>query len=506
MKKFLLIPVGVLLIIGDSLFAQAVVQATSGAVITVQTGTSFNTNGGINLAANSTLKNAGTVILNKTAAGTADFTDNTIAAYSYGIGKFVFTGQGQQGLGSINQFERIDVNNSGLNLFSNIKANTWYLKSGAVATGLFFAEATSAAANAIQADITNTNYTNSWINGSLRRYITPSTVDNYIFPVGNASNVYIAEMDNLLANPLTGVSNVAASFGPKPGNDVGLNAAELGTTYSAMNSGGVWYLSPDLNPTGGVYDLKLYFNNFTGLNDNRFGILRRPDASSVASEWIVPVGSVLPNAGSMGRIVSGGYARRNNISTFSQYGIATSLAALPLDLLNFYAVRKNKNVLLQWTTANETNTSHFELYRGSQPTALQYLGQVAATGSSSTNQTYGFTDLNPLNGLNFYRLKIVDKDNSYKMSGFEKINFDDNASINIYPNPVINNMLFVDYSGEKIKDIRLVAVDGKQLTCNFTMQNNNQLKVSVPSTIAKGTYLLQLYTDDGVKNATVIIQ
>ena len=175
-------------------------------------------------------------------------------------------------------------------------------------------------------------------------------------------------------------------------------------TYSSVNSNGVWYITPDANSTSGKYDLKLYLNGFTGLTDNNFGIVRRPDASVNASDWMIPVGSALPPVSNGGRTVAGGYARRRNISTFSQFGIGTTLTTLPLQLLNFNAVKKDKHVLLQWTATNEINASHFEIYKGAQPSSIKYLDKINATGISGTNN-YDYNDLNPLQGLNYYQLK-----------------------------------------------------------------------------------------------------
>jgi hypothetical protein len=487
-------------------FSQDVLKATSGSIITVQSGAVFYVSGGISLDNNSTFNNAGIVTINRTAVVSADLTDNTVTPYTYGVGKFVFTGTGTQSIKSVNQFEQIDVGDAGLNFLSNIHASTWYLKTGKVNTGVFIAIATSTAGTAVQADATNANFANSWINGNLRRFITPATVDNYTFPVGDATKVNMAEMDNLIANPLTGVTYITVSFGPKPGNDVGLNVTENGTAYSSVNTGGVWYVVPDANPGSGKYDMKLYFNGFTGLANNSFGILRRPDASSTAIDWIVPTGSVLPAAGSLGRMVAGGYARRNNMTTFSQLGIGVSLTPLPLQLLSFSAVKKDKTVLLQWTTSNENNTSHFELYRSGLPVVMQYLDKVAAAGYSNTDRSYGYTDVKPLQGVNYYQLKMLDKDNSYTLSQLVKINFDEITSIKVYPNPVINNSLFVDFSGVKVKAIKLIATDGKQVTCGFAEQSNNRLKVIIPSAISKGTYILQLNTDEGLRNTMIVIQ
>ena len=85
---------------------------------------------------------------------------------------------------------------------------------------------------------------------------------------------------------------------------------------------------PNATPSSGNYALQIYFNGFTGLADNKFGILRRPDASSNGADWTIPPGSSLePNNGA-GRKVSDGFARRKQISSFSQLGIGT-LANVP---------------------------------------------------------------------------------------------------------------------------------------------------------------------------------
>jgi len=505
MKKVIFLFTGFLMLTNYLLQAQDIVKATAGSTIAVQGGAVLYVNGGINADNTSMINNNGIITVARPGAGSADLTDNTATTYGYGNGKFIFTGTGTQSVTSVNLFERIDVDDAGLNLLSNIVSSNWYLKAGKVNTGAFFAAARSTLANAVQADPANTNFTSSWFNGYLRRFISPAAVNNYQFPVGDATKVNMAEMDSLSADPLAGVNYVTASFGPKPGNDVGLSVSENGTPYNAVNTAGVWYLVPDAQPVSGSYELKLFFNGFPGLIDNSFAILRRPDASSNAVDWKVPVGSALPAPGNPGRTVAGRYARRKKMTTFSQFGIGMSGVALPIQLLNFTAVKKDKTVLLQWTTSSEVNSSHFELYKAGQPTALSYLDKVAAAGYSSTNRSYSYVDKDPLQGANFYQLKMVDNDNSYKLSQVVKINFDAVISLHVYPNPVTNGILFVEYSAGKINEMKLITADGKQLNCGFIQQADNRLRVNLP-VVAKGSYILQLITDNGSVNAKVIVQ
>jgi hypothetical protein len=104
--------------------AQDVLHATTGSVITVQNGATLYVGGGLTLDNTSTLNNAGTITIARTAAPTADFTDNTPAPHSYGNGKFIFTGAGggQNMLGSL--FYDLDINNTaGVTMLGNHTVN-----------------------------------------------------------------------------------------------------------------------------------------------------------------------------------------------------------------------------------------------------------------------------------------------------------------------------------------------------------------------------------------------
>src|SRR4030095_3133379 len=184
------------------------------------------------------------------------------------------------------------------------------------------------AASSLENDITNTGYINSWINGNLKRSIA-TNASSYDFPVGNSERSNLLKFIN---NNITGTTSLTSSFIPKAGTDAGLNVTENGNVYTVVNNGGVWKLIPNTAATGGNYALHLYFNGFTGLLDNRFGILRRPDASTSAADWVVPTGSFVEALNGTGRKVSDGFARRYNISDFSQLGIGQFDLPVPCDI------------------------------------------------------------------------------------------------------------------------------------------------------------------------------
>lgn len=481
-----------------TLRAQEVMKVQNGAAITVQNGAEIIIQGGMSLDNGSSLVNNGTITLRQNgSAGTANWTDNSLTPYHYGTGKVLFNGTGGHTVSSPNSFGRIDVDASGhLTLASDIQADKWYLVNGKVnTTTAYRAIALGNAQLAVEAAAGNNNFSNSWINGRLRRYLSPATVNSYTFPVGDAAKVNLAVMNNLSASPLNNLTYIDATFGPKPGNDAGLVVSENGQGYIAVNSGGVWYLTPDAAPASGKYDLQLYFNGFSGLQDNTFGIISRPDASSNAADWSVPAGTVLPANGQPGRVVSSGYARRNNIGSFSQFGIASLSAPLPVTLLGFDARRLTRvKVLINWETVTEINNRGFEIERRLDPepafTRIGFEPSKAAGGNSTDRLDYSFTDPNGYAGVSYYRLKQVDTDNRYTYTHIRAVKGMGEAQVSVmlYPNPNYGQFTVRIEGVNRSFDAVITDISGKVVR-RLTLGNNGAVSVSG---LSAGTYIIRI--------------
>lgn len=316
MKKLFLLPA---LFFVVHCFAQEVLHLQNGATLIVQNGVELTLLGGCTLDDGSSLMNSGTVRLkNNSVSNISDWTDNSAVGALTGTGTIIFNSTNGQNFSGATNFYTVQVNTSGLSLNNDLTvSNVLNLVSGKINTGAYHVFLNNNAATSLLNDVSNAGYSNSWINGNFRRWIAANT-NTYDFPVGNSTQSNVLQFVN---NNIAGTTSLSASFGPKPGTDAGLNLTENGSYYVAVNNGGVWYLVPNSAPTGGSYALQLFFNGFTGLEDNKFGILRRPDGSSSGSDWIIPAGSALEANNGPGRKVSDGYARRINISTFSQLGI-----------------------------------------------------------------------------------------------------------------------------------------------------------------------------------------
>ncbi|MBI2416999.1 MAG: heparinase II/III family protein [Ignavibacteriales bacterium] len=89
---------------------------------------------------------------------------------------------------------------------------------------------------------------------------------------------------------------------------------------------------------------------------------------------------------------------------------------LPVELVAFKIIVKNKEIELQWQTATELNNAGFEIQRKNIGESWKAIGFVAGAGNSQVEKKYTFTDSKPSVKKSFYRLKILDNDGSYTYS------------------------------------------------------------------------------------------
>ncbi len=171
----------------------------------------------------------------------------------------------------------------------------------------------------------------------------------------------------------------------------------------------------------------------------------------------------------------------------------------PVELLDFSGIQQKSAIQLQWTTASEVNNNHFVIEKISGKTANP-VGKVAGAGMSNELKHYTFTDNDPREGINYYRLKQTDHNGSCEV--FETIaveyNKDHTISIsNVYQQ---GDELVFDVGGPVDGDIQIQihTVDGRLLTQKQLNSNNAQsgrLRVSVPGR-SQGYYILRLLANN----------
>jgi uncharacterized protein (TIGR02145 family) len=115
------------------------------------------------------------------------------------------------------------------------------------------------------------------------------------------------------------------------------------------------------------------------------------------------------------------------------------VSALSVELTSFIASVTEDRVMLNWSTATETNTTSFEIEKKSSNSGIWHgIASVSAAGNSNSTKKYSYTDKNNNPGKFNYRLKIIDTDGSFKFS--KVVNAEINPPVkfellNAFPNP-----------------------------------------------------------------------
>jgi len=145
------------------------------------------------------------------------------------------------------------------------------------------------------------------------------------------------------------------------------------------------------------------------INDNGFGVAisaQRIDGSSGTTS---------------GRI--------DNISITVYY---TDPSLLPVSLVNFSAKKNNSSINITWTTDDESGISNYEVQRSSDGRNFSNIQSVQSR-NTVTRTSYAATDSKPLNGIGYYRLKMVEVDGSATFSKIATVQFATGNLITIYP-------------------------------------------------------------------------
>lgn len=150
----------------------------------------------------------------------------------------------------------------------------------------------------------------------------------------------------------------------------------------------------------------------------------------------------------------------------------------PVTLLNFTGTVQHETALLQWKVVQEINMSHYEVERSADGNTFTSVGSVAAAGTAA----YAFTDINPIAGLSYYRLKVVNADGSFFYSSTITLTVSISGFVTLTPNPVGRNQpLSIRNHTLATVTVYLYTVDGKLLKTVIIGGGGNKDVYHLPS-------------------------
>jgi SdrD B-like domain/Secretion system C-terminal sorting domain len=180
-----------------------------------------------------------------------------------------------------------------------------------------------------------------------------------------------------------------------------------------------------------------------------------------------------------------------------------NVQVLPIKIASFTAVPKGSQVQLDWIVAEQINVATYEVLTSTDGRTFTSIATLAATANQSDN--YNAIHSNPVAGLNYYRIKSIDKDGSVSYSDIRKVNFGKGGDVIIYPNPVQTGVINITLTGNMIgksATVSIVSMDGK-LISQQQIANTNQTETIDVSKLASGSYIVRLITNTEVVNKTI---
>jgi len=342
----------------------------------------------------------------------------------------------------------------------------------------------------------------AYMAGNLKRKIKNSSEENYFFPVGlgGKGGYFPARLDISL---LEGTQFITTAF-RKPERYTrevnGIWDDDIHCTFIA--SEGMWVISPDRQPSGGWYDLRLYTVNISGLADNMFSIVKRPEGAD-ANSWIAHFGESNPFGGE-GRLVADGYALKKYCTGFSEYAIGGSGVGIPVELIRFDARRGEEGVIISWTTATETANSFFVVEK-SNGTDFKEVARMDGSGNSSVQRNYQVLDRQPYTGTSYYRLRQYDFNGRYAYSKAVSVrNPPVHTPIMIFPNPSEGSVVMS--FGTEVSEVDVIVYNQHgAISLTKSYRSASKIKMDLKNELAAGIYYLQISTGTDDLNIQKIV-
>ncbi len=183
-------------------------------------------------------------------------------------------------------------------------------------------------------------------------------------------------------------------------------------------------------------------------------------------------------------------------SAFESVTGSGTTTVLPVELINFTAVKADLGLELQWQTASELNNEKFEIEMSQNGRRFKKIGEVKGYGTTQTQVDYDFEVKEPPVGLSYYRLKQIDFDGQFEYSDIVSAQFEKGEPIaKIYPNPSRTGLVNLEVSAEESKVIPITVFDvsGRLITDQFRQieKGNNQLSFDF-SSLEAGVYLIKI--------------
>jgi hypothetical protein len=207
--------------------------------------------------------------------------------------------------------------------------------------------------------------------------------------------------------------------------------------------------------------------------------------------------------------ITGGAITRQLVLEDSYFALAFSrnFGTLPVDFVTVKAWQQGNHDIVEWNIAAQENVSHYEVERSADGRNFTATGSVAAGATSR----YQWTDVQPLSGNNYYRIRSVDNDGKQLYSAVVLVNRGQEAkSIAVYPTVVSSHQftLRMSNSAAGVYQLRVVNYAGQQIHTQRIVHSGGSIvqSISLPAASQKGIYRVTVTGGNQSLSAPIVVQ
>lgn len=240
-------------------------------------------------------------------------------------------------------------------------------------------------------------------------------------------------------------------------------------------------------------EITIYWFDYDGVSD----LSKTAVAQFKNGYWDNITGSVT----TYGDTTEGYIVFSNNSQDRRDFALAsfdTSTNPVPVVLINFDAALVEEGVLLDWSTAQEINNSHFIVERSTDNANFEFVTEIGGMGNTTLRTDYSYLDMDAPKGTVYYRLTQVDYDGTEEMVGEDVVIVRESGSMILAPNPSKERLVVTlpDNGGTGV--VTIIDMKGQEVYRKSVNTNENvRVEIDV-TTLPKGFY--HVIYSDGIEN------
>lgn len=166
--------------------------------------------------------------------------------------------------------------------------------------------------------------------------------------------------------------------------------------------------------------------------------------------------------------------------------------ALAVEFAYFEGYQSKNEIVIEWITETESSNDYFEIEHGNDGRTFKYVEKIDGAGTSLDANVYKYVHRFPTNGLNYYRLKMVEFDGTITYSKVITLEIESEVIINIFPTTVdteLNVKLFE--AVDENTTISIFSSTGKNIANYQIGVGDNSLQIPTANLIA-GIYYIKI--------------